>query len=193
MDVKTRPTWIVWLVASGLVLASCASKDSGGNSGATTTTTTSTASPDTAAPGTSASSTTAATTGHGGSSSTTQVAAGVIVVKTDTDSQLGEVLVDGKGVTLYVYNKDGHDSSTCTGACAKSWIPLTGTSIQAGGGLSEADFTLIDRGDGTRQASFKGHPLYHFASDTKPGQSNGQGVNRTWYAIGPDGNPISRD
>lgn len=117
---------------------------------------------------------------------------GAVVIRTDTDSQLGEIVVTGEGLTLYAYTKDGTDSSSCNDACAASWIPLTGESIDVEGNLSESDFKLISRNDGTRQVSFKGHPLYRFGSDKKPAQTNGHGVNAVWYVMGADGKPITK-
>lgn len=116
---------------------------------------------------------------------------GVISIRTDEDSQLGTILVDNEGIALYMHTKDGTNSSSCTGACAASWIPVTGTSIEVADDLDEGKFELFSRGDGEQQVSFNGHPLYRFSSDKRAGQTNGQGVNYQWYVAGADGNPVN--
>lgn len=180
------PLALAAILLTAMLLTGCGSKSDDKTPAPSTTavqTTDVSSDPNTSAPDTSAPDDSAPDT-----SST--VEDGVISIGTDEDSQLGELLVDGKGLTLYMHTKDGVNSSTCTGACAASWIPVTGTSIEVSDGLDKSDFELFDRGDGDMQVSFNGHPLYRFASDKKPGQTNGQGVNYIWYVAGVDGEPI---
>ena len=109
-------------------------------------------------------------------------------VKVGTTS-LGEILVLGpNGHTLYVFDPDGTDTSVshCTGGCADLWPPAIAKKARAGKGLDKAKLTLgVDN-----QLAYDGHLLYAFASDTAPGDTNGQGVGGTWYAIRPDGKPV---
>jgi predicted lipoprotein with Yx(FWY)xxD motif len=122
----------------------------------------------------------------GGSTTPAGGAAAVALAKTG----LGTVLVDGKGMTLYMFTPDTATTSACTGGCATNWPPLTGTAPTFGTGLAAADFGSLARADGTTQVTFHGHPLYTFANDQAAGQTNGQGLSGKWYVLGADGNPI---
>ncbi len=105
------------------------------------------------------------------------------------DTSLGKVLVDGKGMTLYMFTADSAGTATCYEACAQSWPPILGTATP-GTGLDAEDFATTTRTDGTTQATFYGMPLYLFAGDAAPGDVNGQGVGGKWYVLGADGKPI---
>ena len=109
------------------------------------------------------------------------------------DSDLGEVVVDAGGRTVYVFDEDvpGSGESACSGACATTWPAVT-----AGGGAPVADGVVgelgtIERGDGTLQVTLDGRPLYLFAGDAAAGDVTGQGVDGTWFAVGPDGAAIT--
>ena len=106
------------------------------------------------------------------------------------DSELGELLVDGEGLTLYAFLPDEQSTSTCYDSCAANWPPLTGAA-EAGPGVDEALLATVDRDDGTAQATYDGWPLYYFAGDSAPGDTNGQGVGDNWYVIAPDGEIVS--
>jgi predicted lipoprotein with Yx(FWY)xxD motif len=110
------------------------------------------------------------------------------------DSKLGKILVDGKGRTLYLFEADKGTNSTCYGACAKAWPPLTTTGKpQAGSGANHALLGTTTRTDHTTEVTYNRHPLYYFVSDTKPGDTTGQGLNSygaKWYVINPKGNKI---
>jgi predicted lipoprotein with Yx(FWY)xxD motif len=103
-------------------------------------------------------------------------------------ASLGKVLVDKKGLTLYIWDKDATaGNSTCTGACSTVWPPVTVTAMHTyGARLTASMFSVIIRADGTKQLAVNGKPLYTFASDTKPGDVKGQGVNG-FHAVRPDG------
>jgi predicted lipoprotein with Yx(FWY)xxD motif len=112
-------------------------------------------------------------------------AAGGIAV---ADSAKGKILVDGNGMTLYIYTKDSANTSTCSGGCAKNWPALAAVpAANVGAGVDASLLASITRADGTSQATYKGMPLYTFASDTKPGDLNGQGKGGVWYVISPAG------
>jgi predicted lipoprotein with Yx(FWY)xxD motif len=121
--------------------------------------------------------------------------AGVTV--TVRDSTLGMILVDGKGRTLYLFQADKGTNSTCYGACATAWPPLTTTGKpQAGSGASLALLGTTARTDHTTQVTYDGHPLYYFVKDTKPGDVTGQRLNSfgaKWYVLDPKGNKIDKE
>ena len=109
-------------------------------------------------------------------------------------SDLGEILVDGQGRTLYLFEADNGTASTCDGACASVWPPLTtaGPPI-AGAGVSASKLGTTTRGDGTTEVTYHGHPLYTYAGDSAPGQTAGQGSDdfgAEWYVLSAAGTPI---
>jgi predicted lipoprotein with Yx(FWY)xxD motif len=111
-------------------------------------------------------------------------------------SALGRVLVDAKGETLYLFEKDARKHSACAGTCANYWPPLLtkGTPI-ARGAVKQSLLGVTRRGDGTKQVTYAGHPLYRFALDAKPGQTKGEGLDdfgAEWYAVAPAGTGIEK-
>lgn len=107
------------------------------------------------------------------------------------DSGLGEILVDAQGRTLYLFTPDEAGEPTCYDACAATWPPLLADGeITVGEGLDDADFSTAARTDGGEQVRIGNWPLYLFANDAAPGDTNGQGVNDVWLVVGPDGEPI---
>jgi predicted lipoprotein with Yx(FWY)xxD motif len=84
---------------------------------------------------------------------------------------------DGKGMTLYTYDKDDGGKSACTGDCAKDWVPLAAPATATAFG----DWTVVARDDGSKQWALKGKPLYTYAKDTKPGDGGGNGVDQVWH------------
>jgi predicted lipoprotein with Yx(FWY)xxD motif len=152
---------------------------------------------DTAATGTTnAPPTTAATTSTtakaGGATGTTAAAGGAATIKLASTS-LGMVIVDDKGMTLYLFTKDTGSDSTCYDACAKAWPPTTATgSPTAGTGLDMSEVGTTKRTDGSTQVTYAGHPLYTFAQDTAPGQTNGEGLGGLWYAVDAQGNQVKK-
>jgi predicted lipoprotein with Yx(FWY)xxD motif len=111
-------------------------------------------------------------------------AAGGAGVKT-RHGKLGTYLVDSKGRTLYLFQKDKSTKSTCSGACAEEWPPLlTAGKAAASGSARKGLLGTSKRTDGTTQVTYNGHPLYYFSGDRKAGDTNGQGVNAfgaKWY------------
>lgn len=141
----------------------------------------------------SATTTTAPTTNTSGVPSTTAVASGV--VDSATVGTHGVILVSGSGATLYRYSPDGTGASTCTGACAAAWPPLTvpagSTTPAAGSGVPGAELATTTRSDGTLQVTFKKMPLYAYSGDSAPGQANGQGVGGVWSVVPVSGGSSS--
>lgn len=122
------------------------------------------------------------------SSSTTPASKATVAIGT---TKLGKVLVDGRGMTLYFYDKDTTaGTSVCAGPCAEVWPPLIVTGAPTyGTGLRPSMFKIITRADGTKQLTAKGKPLYGFSGDTAPGATEGQGQG-DFYAAGANGGTI---
>ena len=111
-------------------------------------------------------------------------AAATVVI---SDSTLGKILTRADGSTLYMFTPDAGGKSACTGGCAQAWPSLVGPGTP-GAGLDPGDFSTIKRDDASEQVTFYGHPLYTFAGDKKPGDTNGQGSGGKWYAVDVEGN-----
>jgi predicted lipoprotein with Yx(FWY)xxD motif len=108
-----------------------------------------------------------------------------------TEGDLGTMLVDDEGRTLYLFLADKGPSSTCDGDCASNWPALTVSGQpSAGDGVDDSALGTTDRPDGTTQVTFDGHPLYTFAGDQAAGDTNGQGIGDLWYVVSPGGTPI---
>jgi predicted lipoprotein with Yx(FWY)xxD motif len=107
------------------------------------------------------------------------------------NGKLGQILVDDKGMTLYLFVKDTGTSSTCYDQCAKFWPPvLTTGTPQAGTGANQSLLGTTTRTDGKVEVTYAGHPLYYFLSDKAPGDITGQGVNGfgdLWWVVTPSG------
>lgn len=101
-------------------------------------------------------------------------------------SDLGEILVDGDGMVLYAFTPDDAGEPTCTDACAENWPPLQGPA-EAGDGADAALLGTATRPDGSEQVTYDGWPLYRFAGDDAPGDTNGQGVSDVWFVVEPSG------
>lgn len=98
-------------------------------------------------------------------------------------------LVDGKGMSLYLFEPDNRNMSTCNGACARAWPPLTGTAMAEGMAKSSLLGT-VKRKDGSTQVTYNGWPLYYFVRDEDPGDMYGQGKDGfggEWYLVEPNG------
>ena len=128
---------------------------------------------------------TASGSSGGGSSATVSVA----------NTGLGNILVDSKGRTLYLFQKDTGMTSTCSGACATAWPPLRASGKPtAGSGAKASLLGTTPRSDGKPQVTYAGHPLYGYQGDSKAGDTNGQGINgfgAPWYVLSPSGNEIT--
>lgn len=118
-----------------------------------------------------------------------EMAAGAVVTVAGTD--LGEVLVDGDGMTLYLFEPDAQGDPTCYDDCAAAWPPLlTDADPTAGDGADAGLLGTAERDDGSTQVTYDGWPLYHWAADEAPGDTNGQGINDVWWVVTADGSPV---
>jgi predicted lipoprotein with Yx(FWY)xxD motif len=143
-----------------------------------------------AASATTASTPAAATTAASGATT------GIATVSVVHNSSLGSILVAGpKQRTVYLFVADKGPMSTCSGACAEVWPPvITTASPKATGGANTEDLGTITRSDGTKQVTYKGHPLYYYAGDgTSGGETSGQAISSfgaPWYVLTPSGSEV---
>jgi len=110
-------------------------------------------------------------------------------------STQGRFLVDAKGHSLYVFDKDESGESYCNGACAAVWPPLeTPTPPHGGPGVDGAALGTIMRDDGDMQVTYHGHPLYYYAADaSSPGKTRGEDIHQFgagWYLVDSAGKSI---
>ena len=112
-------------------------------------------------------------------------------------SRLGRIVVDGKGHTLYLFEKDKSRRSACYGPCATYWPPLlTHGKPVARAGAKQSLLGTTRRANGSQQVTYAGHPLYRFALDRKPGQTSGEGLQDFgggWDAVSPAGKKVESD
>ena len=109
-------------------------------------------------------------------------------------TKLGEVLVNSKGHTLYMFSRDKNGKSSCSGGCAKFWPPyLQHGKATAGSGVKASLLGTTRRSNGSMQVTYKKHPLYGFALDKKAGQTNGEGnvaFGGKWHAVSAKGTAV---
>lgn len=106
------------------------------------------------------------------------------MVKVAHNARLGTFLVDAKGMTLYYFLLDKHGKLACVGKCLAFWPPLIlprSAAVPATVKGVSGTFGIVIRSGGARQLTYNGKPLYVFAGDQKPGQTNGQGFHKVWW------------
>lgn len=133
-------------------------------------------------------------TGTGtGNGAGTQGSAGELAVS--ANAELGKVLIDGAGKTLYRFDADLAEppKSNCDGDCAKTWPPVPADDATAGDGIDKSLLGEVTRSDGTKQLTVDGWPVYRYAKDANSGDTNGQGVGGKWFALAPDGKKAKAD
>jgi len=174
---RLRVTGIAALATCGLVLAACGSSSSSSSSATSTA-----AAATTSAPATSSTTAATATTGS--------------AVKIGSATSHGHTYLTGaSGRSVYLWVADTSDKSNCSGACAQAWPPVTTTgNPTAGSGVSAADLGTTTRSDGTKQVTYKGHPLYYFVGDKSAGSTSGEGSDgfgAKWWLVAPSGTAIT--
>jgi predicted lipoprotein with Yx(FWY)xxD motif len=136
----------------------------------------------------------AAAAAHGSSSSTSSSRASKGALVALGKTTLGTVLVDARGRTLYLFDKDTRGRSTCYGACAAYWPALFSPGKpRAGKGVRASLLGLTTRSDGRRQVTYAGHPLYTFVGDKRAGDTSGEGLTdfgASWDAVAASGRAI---
>jgi predicted lipoprotein with Yx(FWY)xxD motif len=145
--------------------------------------------------GSTSATTTSSNRGYGaGASGGTSASAATVTTK---HGELGTILAAGpKKLTVYLFESDTPTHSTCSGACSAVWPPVT-TSGSAGvsGAAMSADLGTITRPDGSKQVTYKGHPLYYFSKDKDSGDSYGEGLKTfgsEWYVLAPSGKKVDK-
>jgi predicted lipoprotein with Yx(FWY)xxD motif len=104
-------------------------------------------------------------------------------LKTEKSKTLGNYLVDQKGMTLYIFDKDKEaGKSACNGGCANLWAPFA---PEAGQAKATEPLSIITRDDGTKQYAYKGKPLYYYDKDSKAGDTRGDAVGKVWWVAKP--------
>jgi predicted lipoprotein with Yx(FWY)xxD motif len=165
----TKTTATISLLAVALAIAGCGSSDNSSSGGAY---------------GGGGESTKPASSGSSGTS-------GAATVSVASVPELGRILVDSKGFTLYDFHKDRGTTSACYGACAGLWPPLTTSGApKTTNGAIASKLGTTERKDGSTQVTYAGHPLYTYAADTKPGEAKGNDFSSygaEWYALQPNG------
>ncbi len=110
-------------------------------------------------------------------------------------SKFGKILVGANGRTLYDFVADKTMASTCYGACASLWPPLTVSGApKAGAGVRASLLGTTKRTDGGTEVTYNGHPLYYYAGDSKPGATTGQDINQfgaLWYVLTANGMEVT--
>jgi predicted lipoprotein with Yx(FWY)xxD motif len=155
-----RNIWLApaGLAAAALVVAACGSSTSSGGSG---------------------------TGGSSAAAAATSSAAATTGTTLDARKVGGaNLLVNGKGFTVYWFAIDTPTKSNCNGSCIHYWPPVTGPA-SAMSGVS-GKLGVITRSNGAQQATYNGHPLYTYIGDTAPGQAKGNGLNISggiWHDI----------
>jgi predicted lipoprotein with Yx(FWY)xxD motif len=186
-------------VAAAMMLAACGSSSSGGAYGGSESSGTSEEASAGEKSNASESSSGGGYSGKGGAyappSEETSASGGgeAAPVSTGNAKEVGEVLVDSEGMTLYYFEKDqkGSGKSKCAGPCAEAWPPLlTEGEPKAMSGANASMLGTIERSDGTTQVTYAGWPLYTFVEDKKPGEDNGtdsKAFGASWYPLHPNG------
>ncbi len=169
---RSTPLWGAAAVGAGLALAACSSS-----------------------PATVAARHQTGRTGSSTAPAAGSTSAGGGTVDRATSGKYGAYLVDARGDALYMLSSDQRGRSTCSGACASIWPPLTASgAATAGPGVTTSQVGTIPRPSGSaRQVTYDGHPLYTFTGDHAPGQTNGEGIvhfGGTWTLVSPAGQPI---
>jgi len=109
-----------------------------------------------------------------------------------SESSLGDIVVDGAGMTVYIFDKDTADSGTsvCEGDCLAKWPAVVATSDTPAVDGVTGKVGVITRTDGTKQVTLNGLPLYYYAGDTTAGDTTGQAVGDVWWVVAPSGEKI---
>jgi predicted lipoprotein with Yx(FWY)xxD motif len=190
--VKRALFFVVPVIATAAVVAGCgsSSSSSSGTSGSSSAKTTANVSSQSSAYGGAygSSSGSASPSGSGSSSATATMV-------TTKDSKFGTIIAAGpKQLTVYLFEGDKGSTSSCSGACAAAWPPVTTSGTPTTGGQAvSAHVGMITRSGGTKQVTYDGHPLYYFVKDKDSGDAYGQGVSAfgaSWYVLAPSGQKV---
>lgn len=183
------PTRTLLSVALLLVLSACGDDDATSTTTSTAAATTTTVAATTTT-GASTTTTAAASTTTEAVTTTTVATSGRFLTTTE-NAELGEILVDQDGFTLYLFLPDNQSTPTCTGTCTATWPPFEDDGdVGAGAGIDPALLGSVERADGSLQVTYNGWPLYYFLPDATPGATGGQGIGGNWWVVSPTGDPV---
>lgn len=117
-----------------------------------------------------------------------------IILSANSTADLGTVVIDGLGFTLYRYEGDSADPSkaTCEGACTEQWEPMLSSEPVVLEGVQEGEVGSVQRPDGKPQVTIGGWPIYRYKGDPQPGAVEGHGEGGKWFAITPDGDKADK-
>jgi predicted lipoprotein with Yx(FWY)xxD motif len=177
-----RRSTLALLTAALLLIAACGTD---GEEGTSETTVADTIAATTSAVVEEETTTTAAAAEETTTPATEPMAEGVHIAETD----VGAVLVDAEGFTLYIFTNDTGGTSSCNEGCIENWPAVPGDTA-IGADLDTSLFGTTARDDGSEQLTVNGMPLYRYVPDEAPGDVNGQGVGGVWFVVGADGNMI---
>jgi predicted lipoprotein with Yx(FWY)xxD motif len=170
--------------AAGIALAATACSSGSGSAG-------------TAAPAASSATAQASSPAPAQASSAASSSAAAMTVGLQSVSGIPGKFLVSQGRAMYLFEADKGGTSTCTGACAATWPPVTTAGLpMAGSGVQQSLLGTIKRSDGTEQVTYNGHPLYYFAADTGAGTVKGQGSKEFgagWYVVDAKGSKIDND
>ena len=106
-------------------------------------------------------------------------------VSTAEDPELGTILTDSKGMTLYIFANDEPGVSNCYDQCAENWPPFTATEPLTLPDGVPGELSLVERTDGTTMVAYNDWPLYYWVNDTAPGDTTGHEVGDVWFVVNP--------
>lgn len=111
-----------------------------------------------------------------------------------SQSDLGPIITDRSGRTLYAFTKDKAGTSVCEDECIATWPALASrTKVTPGQGVDQSLLKNSQRSAGTFQATYGDWPLYYYAGDGGPGDLDGQGVDGEWFVVGADGKLVKQE
>ena len=112
------------------------------------------------------------------------------------NSPLGQILVDGSGRTLYLFEADKNGMSSCYSDCASVWPPLLAKgTVNGADGINQSLLGTTTRNDGSVEVTYNGHPLYYFVSDKQAGDTTGQAITSfgaDWYVLSAAGSHVGK-
>jgi predicted lipoprotein with Yx(FWY)xxD motif len=126
------------------------------------------------------------------SESVTVPAKGTLI--TTAESQFGEILFDGTGQAIYLFDIEQTTSPECYEDCAEAWPPvLTEGAPSAAQGARSDELGTTIRTDGTMQVTYAGHPLYYYAHEGKNQVlcHDVRNFGGLWLAVTPSGDPAA--
>jgi predicted lipoprotein with Yx(FWY)xxD motif len=174
-SIKFQAGGIVAVGGIALTIAACGSSSSSSSSGA-------------------APSPAPASTGSAGSSGSLGSNGPSLAINT-TKGPAGNYLTGASGKAIYLWVADSNGKSVCSGACAQAWPPVIAkTTPKASGGAIAGDLGTVSRSDGSKQVTYKGHPLYYFVGDNHAGMITGQGSDEfgaKWWLVAPSGTAVT--